>query len=106
MRGVAPAAQGPGGEADGTADEEVLGILQRRPGYGDHRAAEFVLVGVAAVAVPGVLDDTQELAGESRSRLAQDCDDSRWPSAIAINCVVPSAHRKEWESDWGRPAVH
>lgn len=64
MQVVAPAAQGLGGEDDGTDDEEVLGILQRRSGQEDQPAAEFVLVGAAAVAVLGVLDDTQDLAGE------------------------------------------
>jgi hypothetical protein len=58
VQAVAPAAQGLDGEDDGTADEEVLGILQRRSGHGDHRAAEFVVVGVAAVV------DTHDLAGE------------------------------------------
>lgn len=64
MQVVAPAAQGLGGEDDGTDDEEVLGILQRRSGQEDQPAAEFVVVGAAAVAVLGVLDDTQDLAGE------------------------------------------
>ncbi|KOG43279.1 hypothetical protein AQJ84_20040 [Streptomyces resistomycificus] len=64
MQAAAPAAQRLGGEDAGTADEEVLGILQRRSGHGDHRAAESVVAGVAAAAVLGVLDDTQDLAGE------------------------------------------
>jgi hypothetical protein len=64
VRVVAPAAQGLRGEDDGTADEEVLGILQRRSGYGGHRAAESAVVGVATVVVLGVLDDTRDPAGE------------------------------------------
>jgi hypothetical protein len=56
--------QGLGGEDDASADEEVLAIAQRGSGHEDHRAVEFVVVGVAAVAVLGVLDDTRDPAGE------------------------------------------
>ncbi len=60
-----------GGEDDGLADEEVLGVLQRRTGDGDHRAGKFVEAGVAAVAVLGILDHPEELTGEASTQVGQ-----------------------------------
>jgi hypothetical protein len=95
---VAPAAQGLGGEDDGTADEEVLGILQRRSGPGDHRAAEFVVVGVAAVVVLSVLDDTQDLAGEM---VAQDVERRGEAAAdVEEDDLAAGARSSRWRRAW------
>ena len=62
---AAAAHEGLGGEHDGLADEEVFGVLERGAGDRDDRAGQLVEVGVAAVAVLGVLDHAEDAAGEA-----------------------------------------
>lgn len=55
---------GLGGEDDGLADEEVLGVLQRGARHGDDGAGQLLEVLVPSMAVLRVLDDSQETTGE------------------------------------------